>query len=294
MKVSSCKDVTHMLPKNLFRRPKNALEDADPSVVTQSFACTGCKRLLSDDELVSDMYVCRYCGEHMRIGARKRIALLFDDGSFEETNAGVQSGNPLEFPEYEGKLEKARAASNESESVITGFARLDGRSTAVFSMDPFFMMGSMGSVTGEKITRLFEEATERRLPVIGFTVSGGARMQEGILSLMQMAKTTAAVGRHSEAGLLYITVLTDPTTGGVDASFAMEGDIIIAEPNALIGFAGPRVIEQTIRQKLPAGFQRAEFQLEKGFVDMICDRREMKSMLSRLLKLHSGKEAPAQ
>ena len=152
------------------------------------------------------------------------------------------------------------------------------------------MMGSMGTMTGEKITRLFEEATRRCLPVIGFTVSGGARMQEGILSLMQMAKTTAAVCRHSDAGLLYIAVLTDPTTGGVDASFAMEGDIIIAEPNALIGFAGPRVIEQTIRQKLPAGFQRAEFQLEKGFVDMICDRREMKQMLERLIRLHGGRE----
>ena len=275
-----------MLPKNLFRRPKNALEDTDQGVVAESFACTNCKRLLADDALVSDMFVCRFCGAHMRIGARKRIALLFDDGSFEELDAGMQPGNPLDFPEYEGKLEKARAASNEVDSVVTGFATMGGRRCGVFSMDPFFMMGSMGTVTGEKITRLFERATEERLPVIGFTVSGGARMQEGILSLMQMAKTTAAVCRHSDAGLLYIAVLTDPTTGGVSASFAMEGDVIIAEPNALIGFAGPRVIEQTIRQKLPAGFQRAEFQLEKGFVDMICDRREMRDTLSRLLMLH--------
>ncbi len=280
-----------MLPKNLFRRPKNALEDADPGEVSESFACTGCKRLLPDDELVGDMFVCRYCGAHMRIGARKRIALLFDEGSFSELDAALQPGNPLGFPEYEAKLEKARAASNESESVVTGFAQLGGRPCGVFSMDPFFMMGSMGTVTGEKITRVFEEATERKLPVIGFTVSGGARMQEGILSLMQMAKTTAAVNRHSDAGLLYIAVLTDPTTGGVDASFAMEGDIIIAEPHALIGFAGPRVIEQTIRQKLPAGFQRAEFQLEKGFVDLICDRRELKATLDRLLMLHERKEA---
>lgn len=281
-----------MLPKNLFRRPKNALEDTDQGVVAESFACTSCKRLLADDALVSDMFVCRFCGAHMRIGARKRIALLFDDGSFEELDAGMQPGNPLDFPEYEGKLEKARAASNEVDSVVTGFASMGGRRCGVFSMDPFFMMGSMGTVTGEKITRLFERATEEHLPVIGFTVSGGARMQEGILSLMQMAKTTAAVCRHSDAGLLYIAVLTDPTTGGVSASFAMDGDVIIAEPNALIGFAGPRVIEQTIRQKLPAGFQRAEFQLEKGFVDMICDRREMRDMLSRLLMLHrQGEEA---
>lgn len=280
-----------MLPKNLFRRPKNALEDTDSSEIAKSYACTGCKRMLADDELVSDVFVCRYCGAHMRIGARKRIALLFDEGAFEELDANMQSGNPLSFPEYELKLEKARTASNESESVVTGFTQLYGRPCAVFSMDPFFMMGSMGTVTGEKITHLFEEATRRSLPVIGFTVSGGARMQEGILSLMQMAKTTAAVKRHSEGGLLYIAVLTDPTTGGVDASFAMEGDIIIAEPKALIGFAGPRVIEQTIRQKLPAGFQRSEFQLEKGFVDLICDRREMKSMLSKLLMLHQKREA---
>lgn len=279
-----------MLPKNLFRRPRNTLEDAGQSVMAESFACTNCKRLLPDDQLVGDVYVCRYCGAHMRIGARKRIALLFDKDSFEEIDASLQSGNPLSFPEYDGKLEKARTASNENESVITGFARVGGMSCGVFSMDPFFMMGSMGTMTGEKITRLFEEATRRCLPVIGFTVSGGARMQEGILSLMQMAKTTAAVCRHSDAGLLYIAVLTDPTTGGVDASFAMDGDIIIAEPNALIGFAGPRVIEQTIRQKLPAGFQRAEFQLEKGFVDMICDRREMKQMLERLIRLHGGRE----
>ena len=159
-----------MLPKNLFRRPRNTLEDAGQSVMAESFACTNCKRLLPDDQLVGDVYVCRYCGAHMRIGARKRIALLFDKDSFEEIDASLQSGNPLSFPEYDGKLEKARTASNENESVITGFARVGGMSCGVFSMDPFFMMGSMGTMTGEKITRLFEEATRRCLPVIGFTV----------------------------------------------------------------------------------------------------------------------------
>ena len=275
-----------MLPKNLFKRPKNTLEGSADEVRAESTACPECKRLLADEDLVNDKYVCRFCGAHLRVGARKRINLLFDDGSFQETHAEMAAGDPLGFPEYGAKLEKAHKASNERESVLTGFARVDGMECGVFAMDPFFMMGSMGEVTGEKITLLFEEARERGLPVVGFTVSGGARMQEGILSLMQMAKTTAAIARHSEAGLLYLPVLTDPTTGGVEASFAMEGDIIIAEPKALIGFAGPRVIEQTIRQKLPQGFQRAEFQLQKGFVDMICDRRQLRETISRLLRLH--------
>ena len=277
-----------MLPKNLFRRPKNTLEGSSGEVRAESTACPECKRLLADEELVNEKYVCRYCGAHLRVGARKRINLLFDDGSFLETHAEMAAGNPLDFPEYEIKLDKARKASNERESVLTGFARLEGHQCGVFAMDPYFMMGSMGEVTGEKITLLFEEATQRQLPVVGFTVSGGARMQEGILSLMQMAKTTAAIARHSEAGLLYIAVLTDPTTGGVEASFAMEGDIIIAEPKALIGFAGPRVIEQTIRQKLPQGFQRAEFQLKKGFVDLICDRRQLREKLALTLALHTA------
>ena len=197
------------------------------------------------------------------------------------------SKNIIGFPDYNRKLAAAKNRSGENESVITGVCTINGYKTVIFAMDPSFMMGSMGTVTGEKITRAFEYATENRMPVVAFTLSGGARMQEGILSLMQMAKTSGAVKRHSDAGLLYITVLTDPTTGGVTASFAMEGDIILSEPGALIGFAGPRVIEQTIRQKLPKDFQTAEFLQDKGFVDAVVDRRKMKDTLAKLLSLHN-------
>lgn len=276
-----------MLPKYLFGKARNTLEGENkaPGAVCE---CPGCKMRATEAELEETLGVCRRCGAHTRLAARKRIAITVDPGSFSEIDAAVSSANPLGFPEYEDKLEKARAVSGEAEGVVTGTAAIDAMPLAIFAMDPNFMMGSMGTALGEKVTRLFELATEKKLPVVGFTLSGGARVQEGILSLMQMAKTSGAVERHSRAGLLYIAVLTDPTTGGVDASFASLGDILIAEPKALIGFAGPRVIEQTIRQKLPAGFQRAEFQLEKGFVDIICDRRELRSLLSRLLSLHQG------
>ncbi len=274
-----------MLPKNLFGKPKNALEGENKALQALS-ECPGCKNRATDAELEEGLHVCRRCGAHMRLPARKRIAITVDPGSFQETNAAFSSTNRLGFPEYDDKLEKARSSSGEAEGVLTGTASIGGIPCAVFAMDPNFMMGSMGTAVGEKITRLFELASEKRMPVVGFTLSGGARVQEGILSLMQMAKTSGAVEAHSRAGLLYIAVLTDPTTGGVDASFATLGDILIAEPRALIGFAGPRVIEQTIRQKLPAGFQRAEFQLEKGFVDIISDRRELKELLAQLLSLH--------
>jgi len=276
-----------MLPKYLFGKARNTLEGESKALGAMR-ECAGCKMRFTEAELEETLGVCRRCGAHTRLSARKRIAITVDAGSFQETDAPVTSGNPLGFPEYEEKLEKAKALSGEQEGVVTGTAAIDSQSVAIFAMDPNFMMGSMGTALGEKVTRLFELATERGLPVVGFTLSGGARIQEGILSLMQMAKTSGAVERHSRAGLLYIAVLTDPTTGGVDASFATLGDILIAEPKALIGFAGPRVIEQTIRQKLPAGFQRAEFQLEKGFVDIICDRRELRALLSRLLSLHRG------
>lgn len=285
-----------MLPRNLFRKPHNQLEDLEgattghaPSVPQQLFSnCPSCRAMLAQDDLPASCYVCPKCGHHLRLGARKRLALICDPDSFQEMDAGLTGGNPLDFPDYEDKLDKARKASGEAEGVITGIGKVDGISAALFAMDPAFMMGSMGAVVGEKITRLFETATRQGLPVVGFTVSGGARMQEGMISLMQMAKTSGAVGRHSQAGLLYLAVLTDPTTGGVMASFAMEGDITIAEPGALVGFAGPRVIEQTIRQKLPQGFQRAEFLLEKGFVDLICDRRQLRDTLAHLLRLHGG------
>lgn len=285
-----------MLPRNLFRKPHNQLEDLEgattghaPSVPQQLFSnCPSCRAMLAQDDLPASCYVCPKCGHHLRLGARKRLALICDPDSFQEMDAGLTGGNPLNFPDYEDKLDKARKASGEAEGVITGIGRIEGIPAALFAMDPAFMMGSMGAVVGEKITRLFETATRQGLPVVGFTVSGGARMQEGMISLMQMAKTSGAVGRHSQAGLLYLAVLTDPTTGGVMASFAMEGDITIAEPGALVGFAGPRVIEQTIRQKLPQGFQRAEFLLEKGFVDLICDRRQLRDTLAHLLRLHGG------
>ncbi len=287
-----------MLPRNLFRKPHNQLEDLEgattghaPSVPQQLFSnCPSCRAMLAQDDLPASCYVCPKCGHHLRVGARKRLALICDPDSFQEMDAGLTGGNPLDFPDYADKLDKARKASGEAEGVITGIGKVDGISAALFAMEPAFMMGSMGAAVGEKITRLFEAATRQGLPVVGFTVSGGARMQEGMISLMQMAKTSGAVGRHSQAGLLYLAVLTDPTTGGVMASFAMEGDITIAEPGALVGFAGPRVIEQTIRQKLPQGFQRAEFLLEKGFVDLICDRRQLRDTLAHLLRLH-GKEA---
>lgn len=248
--------------------------------------CPKCKSLILTADLEANHKVCAKCGHHMRLSARERIALLSDDSSFEEFDSDMTSSNILSFPDYDLKLKSAQLKSGEKESVVTGVCRIGGSKTVLGAMDSGFMMGSMGTVTGEKITRAFEYATENRLPVVICTVSGGARMQEGILSLMQMAKTSGAVKRHSDAGLLYITVLTDPTTGGVTASFAMEGDIILSEPNALVGFAGPRVIEQTIRQKLPKDFQTAEFVEEKGFIDAVVPRKELKGAISKLLEMH--------
>lgn len=223
-----------------------------------------------------------------RLSARERLDLIFDAGSFEEIAADLKSVNFLDFPQYSEKLEAAQANTGESEAVLCGTAALDGIPCAVFIMDSRFIMASMGSVVGEKITRTFEFALERRLPVIGFTTSGGARMQEGVVSLMQMAKCSGAVKRHSEAGLLYVAVLTDPTTGGVTASFAMQADIIYAEPDALIGFAGRRVVEQTTGSQLPNNFQKAEFLKEHGFVDAVVSREDLRQTLTRTLQLHGG------
>jgi acetyl-CoA carboxylase carboxyl transferase subunit beta len=248
--------------------------------------CLKCKHKNSEDTLARRYGVC-ICGYHFRQTARQRIAYIADSGTFEETGAELESSDIIEFPDYSKKLRQAQLASGEKEAVVTGRAKVDGRPVMLFIMEPYFMMGSMGTVVGEKITRVFEKALEEKLPVIGYTVSGGARMQEGILSLMQMAKISGAVGRHSDAGLFYLTVLTDPTTGGVTASFAMQGDIILAEPGALIGFAGQRVIEQTIRKKLPGGFQQAEFLIDHGFVDAIAHRGNQRSMIKTLLSLHA-------
>lgn len=288
-----------MLTKGLFKKPKNTLESygkyeaqPHPEIPDEMcLACPSCKKLVFMDQLNEHSHVCPNCGYHFRINPRQRIGMITDPGTFIEHDEGLESVNRIDFPDYERKLKNAVLSSGEKEAVVCGSAKIEGFDCAVFVMDPFFMMGSMGTVVGEKITRLFEYATEKQLPVIGFTVSGGARMQEGTLSLLQMAKTSGAVKRHSDAGNLYITVLTDPTTGGVTASFAMEGDIILAEPGALIGFAGPRVIEQTIKQKLPQGFQRSEFLLEKGFVDLVVNRKDEKNLLRRILALHQSDSA---
>ena len=278
-----------------FVKPKNELEGSAEKQENKPFVpeemwvkCPSCNTLLLTTDMEENLHVCTHCEHHFRMSSKQRIALLADSDSFQEHDAQLQSTNLLGFPGYDEKLEKAKKKANES--VRCGVCTIEGIRTVLCVMDADFMMGSMGTVTGEKITRAFEYATEHRLPVVICTVSGGARMQEGILSLMQMAKTSGAVKRHSDAGLLYITVLTDPTTGGVTASFAMEGDIILAEPNALVAFAGPRVIEQTMRQKLPKDFQTSEFVLQKGFIDAVVPRTALKSTLVKLLRMHGYEE----
>ncbi len=256
--------------------------------------CNKCGAAIIAEDVRRDHYICPKCGGYFRVHAYRRIEMLADEGSFQEWDAHLQGGNPLEYRGYEEKLEGLREKTGLTEAVVTGRMLIDGSAAAVGVCDGRFLMASMGEAVGEKITRAVERATEEGLPLILFACSGGARMQEGIMSLMQMAKTAAALKRHSDAGLLYISVLTDPTTGGVTASFAMLGDVILAEPKALIGFAGPRVIEQTIRQKLPKGFQRSEFLLEHGFIDGIVRRENMKETLSGLLKLHEKNNAAWQ
>lgn len=232
------------------------------------------------------LYCCFHCGYHYRIAASDRLEMLMDEGSFEELDKTLKTLNPLNYPKYEEKIKANEEKSGEDEGIVTGVGMIDERKCVIGVMTSYFMMGSMGSVVGEKVTRAIEYAMKEELPLIFVTASGGARMQEGIISLMQMAKTSAALKRYSDEGGLYISVLTDPTTGGVTASFASLGDIILAEPGALIGFAGKRVIEQTLRQKLPDDFQTAEFLLEHGFVDKIVPRNELKDTLGNILKLH--------
>lgn len=248
--------------------------------------CPKCESRHTQAELSKLLYVCPDCGHHYNVTAKYRIRTLLDHHSFREICGTLKGGNPLNFPGYEDKLEEQRRKTGMREAVICGTGRICGIKTVVCFMDNRFMMGSMGTAVGEKITRACEYATKKRLPLIIFATSGGARMQEGILSLFQMAKTSAAVSRHNEKGLLFISVLTHPTTGGVTASFASLGDIILAEPKALIGFAGPRVIEQTIKAKLPEGFQRAEYLQEQGFVDAVVPRGELRERLGVLLKIH--------
>ncbi|MGQ7356902.1 acetyl-CoA carboxylase, carboxyltransferase subunit beta [Streptococcus sp. P25B114] len=261
---------------------------AKPEVPDELFSkCPACKVILYKKDLGLEK-TCQHCSYNFRITAQERLDLTVDDGSFEELFTGIETKNPLDFPNYLEKLAATRQKTGLDEAVLTGKAIIGGQPVALGIMDSHFIMASMGTVVGEKITRLFELATEEKLPVVLFTASGGARMQEGIMSLMQMAKISAAVKRHSNAGLFYLTVLTDPTTGGVTASFAMEGDIILAEPQTLVGFAGRRVIESTVRENLPDNFQKAEFLQEHGFVDAIVKRQDLPATISRLLRMHGG------
>lgn len=248
--------------------------------------CNACRAVVLAESIIGNQYICPKCGNYFSVPARRRIEMLADEESFKEWDTGLTSGNPLHYKGYEDKVDALREKTGLDEAVTTGLARIGGHEVVLAVCDSHFMMASMGKVVGEKLTRAIEKATERKVPVIIVACSGGARMQEGIHSLMQMAKTSAALKRHHDAGQLYISVLTNPTTGGVTASFAMLGDIILAEPNALIGFAGPRVIEQTIGQKLPKGFQRSEFLLEHGFIDQIVEREHLKNRLEHLLSLH--------
>lgn len=250
--------------------------------------CAGCGKEIEVSQLKQKLYICDSCGYYFAMSPQKRLRLICDGQMFREMYRDLKSNDPLKFPGYEEKLAELREKTGREDAVVTGTARIGGEKAAIAVLDGRFLMGSMGTVVGEKIVRLTEYAQRRGLPLIIFSASGGARMQEGMFSLMQMAKTSAAIERYKSSGGLFISVLTNPTTGGVSASYASLGDIIIAEPRALICFAGPRVIEQTIGQKLPDGFQKAEFLLDHGMIDLIVEREELKETLSRLLKLHKG------
>lgn len=254
--------------------------------------CNKCGAAILTEEVKSAGYICPKCQGYFRVHAYERIRMTVDEDSFEEWEKDMEFVNPLEFKGYEEKVKSLKEKTGLSEAVVTGKASIEGNPAVIAVCDGRFLMASMGQVVGEKITRAVERATKEQLPVIIFACSGGARMQEGIVSLMQMAKTAAALKQHSDAGLLYVSVLTDPTTGGVTASFAMLGDVILAEPKALIGFAGPRVIEQTIGEKLPKGFQRSEFLLEHGFIDRIVERKEMRTVLENILQMHHTAQNP--
>jgi acetyl-CoA carboxylase carboxyl transferase subunit beta len=267
--IAAAKDKTSRVPEGLWVK------------------CPGCEQVIYNKDLVTNLNVCPKCGHHFRIGAADRLRLLFDDGAFAEYDKGLVSTDPLKFTDtkpYRTRLESSIEATGQKDAVIAASGRIEGIETSVAAMEYSFIGGSMGVVVGEKITRAIERAIDNRWPVVIVCSSGGARMMEGALSLMQMAKISGALARLAQERLAYIAVLTDPTTGGVTASFAMLGDLNIAEPKALIGFAGPRVIEQTIRQKLPEGFQRAEFLLEKGMVDLVVDRRDMKPVIAKALR----------
>lgn len=250
--------------------------------------CDKCKEIVYKDDVRSNLNICPNCGNYFRMHIGKRIELVIDEGTYKRFDLNIDTTNPLNIEDYPKKINALRDKTGLEEAVACGTGKIKGEDVVICIMDSGFLMGSMGAVVGEKITYSIEQAIKLKLPLIIFTVSGGARMQEGIISLMQMAKTTAALTKLDEAGLLYISVLTDPTYGGVTASFASLGDIILSEPNAMIGFAGPRVIEQTIGESLPEGFQTAEFLLEHGFIDKIVERKDMKETLYKLIKYHKG------
>ena len=274
--------------KKINGEEKNKIKNvkAADMIIGKWVKCDQCKEIIYKEELHQNLSVCPNCGKHFRLSSRRRIKQIADEGTFQEIAGDITTEDPLQFEEYLKKIETLKDKTKLDEAVKCGTCEIEGEKAVIAVMDGNFLMGSMGKAVGERITIAIETAIEKKLPIIIFCVSGGARMQEGIVSLMQMAKTSSALAKLDEAGLLYISVLTDPTTGGVTASFASLGDIILAEPKALIGFAGPRVIEQTIRQKLPEGFQRSEFLLEHGFIDKIVERKNMKSTIAQLIRLH--------
>ncbi len=277
-------DKVKKVNKKEEKRTKN--EKASDMMIGKWGKCDRCKEIIYKDDLHQNLSVCPNCGKHFRLSSRRRIKQIADEGTFEEIGRDILTKDPLNFKGYMKKVEMLREKTNIQEAVKCGICEIEGEKAVLAVMDGNFLMGSMGSAVGERITLAIETATEKKLPLVIFCVSGGARMQEGIISLMQMAKTSSALTKLDKAGQLYISVLTDPTTGGVTASFASLGDIILAEPHALIGFAGPRVIEQTIKQKLPEDFQSSEFLLEHGFIDKIVERKDMKSTIAKLIRLH--------
>ncbi|WP_300282451.1 acetyl-CoA carboxylase, carboxyltransferase subunit beta [Peptacetobacter sp.] len=274
--------------KNIKSEKNSILKNYNSNDIDNEFwiECKDCKEKIFKKDLENNFFVCPKCNKHMRMDVRDRINMITDKGSFVEINKENETIDPIKFPNYMEKVESYKNKTNESESVVTGICRINGMKSVLCVMNPNFMMGSMGSITGDKITYAFEYGAEHKMPVIICSASGGARMQEGMFSLMQMAKTSQAAGKLSEAGQIYISILTDPTTGGVAASFAMLGDIIISEPKTLIGFAGKRVVSQTIGKELPENFQTAEFMLEHGFLDMIVDRKNLKETLYKILYIH--------
>lgn len=287
------KDLFKTKPKYITVNPERDFSKIQPTEKKEIpdglwVKCNRCDQITYHKDIEKNLKVCPKCEFHFRINAKERIALMVDKGSFQEINSNLKTVNPLNFPDYEAKLRKAQKTTELGEGVITGTALMNDIPVVLAVMDFSFMGGSMGSVVGEKITRAAEVAMENRLPFIAFSASGGARMQEGINSLMQMAKTSQVLNKLSESGSLYISVMTDPTTAGVFASFAALGDVIIAEPDALIGFTGARVIQQTIRQTLPPGFQTSQFVMEHGIIDMIVQRKDLKSTITQLIKFHMG------